>query len=258
MDATQVKKEKRISKSSSVCLLITGCISPNINVPFLSLTDAEERKRQYVDSISFFLNHSSCQKIIYCDSSNYEPIKELTELAKKNKKDFEWLCFQGDTDSAVQYGKGYAEGELIRFALEKSEMLKNCRAFIKITGRLKLLNIRTIFLLAHGKHSYFEIHEDYADTRCYIVQKEDYCRYFLNAYQAVNDSEGRYLEHIAKDIIVQNPLVFYPIPFSPYIVGQSGTVGTWYDSSIRHHIKENRIRLKYAVKWELKHFLKIK
>ena len=51
-------------------LVITGCISPQSDVPFLAVKDPNNRRQQYLDSIKFYIKHSYAKNIVYCDNSN--------------------------------------------------------------------------------------------------------------------------------------------------------------------------------------------
>ena len=61
-------------------------------------------------------------------------------LAKQNNITLEVISFMGDIRQ-MKKGKGYGEGEIIRYTV-CSLLMKECKYFIKSTGRLKIKNIR--------------------------------------------------------------------------------------------------------------------
>lgn len=59
----------------------------------------------------------------------------LKELADEHGKDFEFLNAPESPKAALR-GKGYGEGEIIRYALGNSRLLGEANCFYKITGKL--------------------------------------------------------------------------------------------------------------------------
>lgn len=241
---------------NDVCILLTGCIHPALNVMKLSLKSPEERTSQTLKSIDFFIRHSKIKKIVYCDSSLSEKNDKLNELACKYNKEFEWVSFQGDTTKTAVKGKGYGEGETIEYAISNSQLIKKSKVIIKVTGRLYVKNINSILLLLDNRYSYLDYHNKYVDTRCYIVQKSDYINFLLHAHQSVNDNQRRYIENVFYDIAKTYDGVFHPFPVACNIIGMSGSTGESYgDSSIKHLLKSVKIFLR-AVVWHIKRYRK--
>ena len=110
------KKKPYEFVNEDVVLLITGCICPNQNQRFLVLKDAEERLKQYLDSIRFYIESSPFTKIVFCDNSAYscDSVQELMDVAQKRNKTLEWLSFQGNHEKITEQGKGYGEGKGVR------------------------------------------------------------------------------------------------------------------------------------------------
>lgn len=184
--------------SDEVVLIITGCICPNKNQRFLVLKDEDERLQQYVSSIRFYITESPFTKIVFCENSNYpyQQIGELVELAQLHGKAFEWLAFQGDQEQIRAQGKGYGEGEIIRYALIHSELAVKARSFAKVTGRLTISNIDKVIRRMKPKMNYFnrDIYRGHGkDTRFYLCDIVFYKEKLMDAYLETCELPGREL-----------------------------------------------------------------
>ena len=115
-------------------LIITGCIQPNPNIPYLILKDSTVRLRQYINCIEFYILNSCFDIIIFGENSAYfYNDKILKEMAFSKRKEFEWLSFLGDQDMVLKRGKGYGEGEIIKYVLlTQTSHLNKCLCTLKI------------------------------------------------------------------------------------------------------------------------------
>ena len=226
----------KISKNN-VCLLITGCISPNQSQSNIYLIDIKEREHQYVDSIKFYICNTEIEKIVFCENSNFSSsfMEELDSFAKNNGKVFEWLSFKGDEIKVQQKGKGYGEGEILKYALRNSKVLNSVEYFFKVTGRLKVINFNSIFnkLSTHTYFNYDIYRSNAFDTRFYFVEKSFYLKYLEDLYLYVRED---------KDDIVALEDIFYEklsnqkircLPYFPKIEGLSGGNGTDYSKTLQ-------------------------
>ena len=176
--------------SEDFCLLITGCINPTSNQKYLILTDPEERLRQYVDSILYYFEASPFSKIVFCENSNYKTDKrsELLSIAQRYNIRFEWISFEGDKNLVEKYQKGAGEDEIIDHALADSKILKDTKSFVKVTGRLKLLNIGKLLKdVSLGKNYFlrdvYRPHMHGVDTRFYVCDISYYNSKLRNCYK---------------------------------------------------------------------------
>src|SRR6186997_1781490 len=134
-------------------LVITSTVY--VSAPYTVLVDPEERKKQYHDSIQFFIKESPLTKIIVCDNSGYRYSKTINDLAKSHNKEIELLSFHGNTELVANYGKGYGEGEIMQFIFSNSILIREVEGFLKVTGRLKLLNVTKLLSKCNHWENYF-------------------------------------------------------------------------------------------------------
>lgn len=220
-------------------LLISGAIDiRKYNVPFTRIVNLEERLAQYIHSIQFAIdNYSSITKIIFCENTNYDyDFTLLTERALSKGKHFEYLTFQGDYDQIQKLGKGYGEGEIIKYALDFSRLLRTESSFYKLTGRIVVKNmdevVKTTTYISAFIFKQKDITNkpfDYIETYFYKAETEFYIEYLLNSYKYCNDFYTQYLEHVFYKSLCSLPLRCFKI--QPILSGKLGTSGELYDQS---------------------------
>lgn len=115
-------------------LLLTGCVVPNC-VDNLCVRDAEIRKGMYIDSIKWYLSNTPYD-IVFCENSG-------TDLSSYLPKDdrLEFLTFTAPDNSSEAQSRSSRELAIIKYAYENSAKIAPGNLFVKITGRLKYLNI---------------------------------------------------------------------------------------------------------------------
>ena len=228
-------------------LLLTGAIDiKGLKVPSTTIVDANERLSQYLSSIEYAITHyKSISQIVFCENTNFAcDYSLLAEKAIKNGKNLEILSFKGDYTKIQQKGKGYGEGEIIKYALKKSEILMRCEVFFKLTGRLIIKNMDKIVATTPSESSFiyhpktiYKIPKDHIETFFYKVNKNLYLKYLINAYEGVDESRFHYLEHVFYEQLSFLELQSFKI--APQITGFSGTSGDPYESGTKETIFEN-------------------
>lgn len=232
------------------CLILTGCIKPNKDVPFLKLNNYNQRLKQYLESIKFFILHSCITNIVFCDNSNSEIDEQILLLAKENGKNLEWLSFKGNDEAVVKFGKGYGEGEIIEYVMNNSNIMRKCDYIIKITGRMIVKNIDFLIRTANIKKIYmypmlFYGEKCFISTKMYMMPKAMYMRFFYNAYMDVRDLKGIYLETVFADVVNINNLVIKIFIIDPDFLGYSGTSEKKIESKSFYDRAKNNIMLYY-------------
>ncbi len=215
-------------------LIITGTISPMVQDSEVVVRDCKERLKQYKDCIYFFLESGAFRKIIIGENSNYpqDELEEVFHKAKERNVELEYLTFQGDSDATRKHGKGYGEGEIMKYIFQNSKLLAGETSFMKITGRLKLDQACKLVKKCKEGRTYFNIPKpdlrDWYDTRLYVMPVKIFQAYFIDAYKRVEDSEKRYLEVVYTDVLEEHKIKVNNFPRFPRVVGVSGSTGAAY------------------------------
>ncbi|HET6995226.1 MAG TPA: hypothetical protein VFI06_09615 [Chitinophagaceae bacterium] len=209
-----------------------------VSAPYTFLTDSQERQRQYAEAISFFIRETPLVKIIVCDNSGFKYPVSLQHLAVIHKKELELLSFRGNSELVAEYGKGYGEGEIMQFVLSNSSLIRTVEGFLKVTGRLKLLNTEKLLRKCDNRENYFmpvsllrprfmmpAAARHCVDTRVYYTTREFFTNVLLNAYREVRDKNTFFLEHAYHRAIAASGIKVKCFPVAPEISGMSGSNG---------------------------------
>jgi hypothetical protein len=228
-------------------LLLTGAIDiGGLNIPSTTIVDINERLLQYINCIDYAITHyKSISKIVFCENTNFTyDYSSQKELAYNNGKKIEIISFKGDYDSIIQKGKGFGEGEIIKYALNNSEIIRQCDGFYKLTGRLIVKNMDKIVSTTPLKSSFiyypktiYKIPVDHIETYFYKVDKNLYIKYLANAHQEVDEPKFRYLEHVFHKRL--STLWLRSFKTCPLISGLSGTSGNSYEYGTKNMLLEN-------------------
>ncbi|MBD5464194.1 MAG: hypothetical protein HDR24_14270 [Lachnospiraceae bacterium] len=214
--------------------IITGTIKPPFQMSQLILRDEKERLRQYEESLCSIIDSKAFSRIVFCENSSYgtEKLLHLVDAAERKDIILELLSFQGNIEKACIHGKGYGEGEIMDYVFSHSEIASKEPYFVKITGRLKVDNIKDITAHLNQEKTYFNIpnrtRRDLYDTRIYGMPARQFKKLFLDAYEQVMDEQGIFLERVYTQVIQENRIKVTNFPRYPRIVGVSGSGGSVY------------------------------
>jgi hypothetical protein len=210
-------------------VLITSSVG--VVAPFTKLTDPSERVAYTLDAIGHWLSVSPQPKLVLCDGSNFD-FRPVVARAFPGAG-IECLRFANNTERVRSCGKGYGEGEIVRYALLNSTVLARSRFFAKCTGKFWVDNFAEC---AGDWNGTFRCTGNFAgvespealelvsiNTDFYIVDRAWYVTHFASAYLDVRDREGRYLEHCFRDAVLQANMrdIFFRV--YPLVFGVSGS-----------------------------------
>lgn len=172
------------------CILLTATIRP-INVPDLKRTDRQQRENDYIEAVKYYLQFNF--PIVFCENSNTKS-KEILKILNNVKIKFEYLTFESLKSTE---GKGKGEAEILSYAFENSEIIKNCINIIKITGRYKIKNFSKQINNIHNDYIYVNLINDlsFSDSRFFIINKVFYNNYFSMSLEKINEKEKIFMEH---------------------------------------------------------------
>ena len=222
-------------------LLITGAIDISaFQVPYTKLTNTTLRLQQYLESIEYAIEHYNLiNHIVFCENTGYTyDYSGLQEKAKLKNKTLEIIVFVGDYQVIQAKGKGYGEGEIIQYALDKSEALQMSDFFYKLTGRILVRNMDQVMDSSKSENTFiFLSHMEALSkkgrvrTLFYKVNTSFYRQVLIDAYKDVDDIKKHYLEHT---FFIR--MANIPIPSFgkyPYFIGIQASTEKRYLSRIK-------------------------
>lgn len=192
-----------------LAILLTATVKVQVNTGAFT---TEQRAEMYASTLQYYVTKIGGEKkrypIIFCENSDYD----LTELKKEFEKnlDIEWIQIR--PDSGVPFmpekGKGYNEYLMIKEAVSRSEKLRDCTHFMKITGRYAMLNIismiKEVERRAEDKFFMGDIKDTkvydmigrkntdsghWGDSRYWVANVEYYKEKLLDCYKEIDDSQ---------------------------------------------------------------------
>ncbi|MCP9885090.1 hypothetical protein KBY97_08120 [Synechococcus sp. ATX 2A4] len=212
---------------ASEVVIITSAICPAPNVFMLALSDPRARLIQVFACLYQWILGAKARRIVICDGTvDASLFSPFSELAKDHGVELEVLTFSSSQNLVSRLGKGYGEGEILRYVMLNSRLLHNANCFFKITGRLYIRNFREICRAHSATPVIFnrKPRPGVADTRFFKCSVDYFRRSLMDAFEKVNDRKGIFLEHLYCSILeADNVLV--PFSIQPEIVGRSGTTG---------------------------------
>jgi hypothetical protein len=231
--------------STSIPLLITSCINPSDST--VQLKDPQARLAHTLEALEQWFAIDPDMSIILCDGSNFDFGPAITKSFPSKK--IEFLRFQNSSSSVQRLGKGFGEGEIVKHALTHSQILRKSTAFAKCTGKLWVGNFREcldqwngIFI---GDAFFSNIFNtlntkiQYIDTRFYIVDKNFYLLYLVDAYIFTSFEENNSLENIFLKKLMSLNMKSFIFSINPIIQGMGGGSGTYYKNNLKRKIKNN-------------------
>jgi hypothetical protein len=182
----------------------------------LSVSDTQEREKQYLDTLSFYLEKGWSREIVFIENSGHN-LSGFYELAHKYPEVITEIISCSLNDFPRELGKSYGEMCMLDYAFEHSKLIADSDGFIKVTGRFRILNLDKLINEAEQRQPWVlfcdtKDHPVYdwlrngwnghaADTRFFIVQKDFYQKHFYGKYKQLNDSTGKLIESLFFQVI---------------------------------------------------------
>lgn len=225
-------------------ILLTSCVI--VSDHSVSLKDENSRIRLTIESIEKWLGISSDLRLVICDGSNFDFSRIVLE--KFPEANIECLFFENNKELVGLHGKGYGEGEIVKYALLNSVYLKESDFFAKCTAKLWVENFFECLKCWNGTFlckgyfanvfSFKKTVFEYVDTRFYLVNRSFYLENLESTYLNVGGAQGLSLEHCFRDVILKKNYkkIMFDVP--PVICGVGGGTGTYYKNNLKRRIKE--------------------
>lgn len=215
-------------------ILLTACVNPG-GMPFTLLTDTSERLRQYRDALNFYLRETT-MPIVFCENTLCDISDDYKQYIETGR--LEYITFDGNNFDKSR-GKGYGEAIIMEEAFRKSAIIQPSDIIVKITGRLKVLNINLLIkdnsrLFANTIQT-LNPSNDFVDSRVFISPLSFLQDSFLPQKHLINDNDNSFFEHVLfKSFMQRKCFMFVPFLHIPEILGMSGSNGTEYKPDHRN------------------------
>ncbi len=216
---------------NNVIILLTACVNPD-NMIFTALQDPLDRLNQYISALKYYLENTDL-KIVLVENTNIDFSSMFNNEIEQGRLEF--YTFQGNNYEKNK-GKGYGEAMILKYALKYSRFLKKCDYLIKITGRLKLMNINQVIrqVKSYNGNDPMILCDcnrkiTMSKSRVFVSPPDFYEKSFLKYAVNINDSNNYEFENALGDAIIDyvrngfGKLLLFKFPL--FIDGMSGTDG---------------------------------
>jgi len=234
-----------ILNSKDIPILLTSSIVAHDQS--VVLKSSEARLGLVIKSIEQWLKVDPQQRLVLCDGSNFD-ISKIVGIKFPGAR-IESLTFENDKNLVMLYGRGYGEGEIVRYALKNSRFIAQSGCFAKCTSKLWVKNFKSCVSSWTGEALFKGVFQDelnpftstkfiYIDTRFYVVNVPFYEQFFLDAHKRINKKQGIGLENCFHQIFIEQGFSEYLFSTTPIIYGVSGGGGEHYSNPLHRRVKE--------------------
>jgi len=233
-------------------VFMTGCIDPK-GMGLTVLSDKEERKRQYLDAIRFYLSAAGVP-ILFVENSGSDVSGDFEREIAAGR--LEVVTFSGN-DYEKPKGKGYGEMLIVEEALRASKLFSEADFVFKVSGRYKVLNVRSYVDYVDAGEGSWDMMVNLqpglalADSRFFGAKPFFYRDFFVKYRESIDDRKFVYFEtvlaHAVHESIVQG-YRYSGLHHYPRHSAQSGTSGDKYnDDWSRWVLKDALLKLQYRM-----------
>jgi hypothetical protein len=217
-----------------VTVLITTANKPPAGMPLLQMTDPVTRTIAAKAALYFWIAQG-VEQIVLADATetNLLSAQEEEEIDKTETR-VEQISYKQPSAEVIRKGKGYAEGKLIEYAINNSELLAREEYFFKCTGKVYVRNFPKIVegIRANRLSSLFwkylgdgAAEHAWADCRFYYTSKNFARNCLIPAYLASDDREAA-CEYYVQEALSRNMRVGRVT--RPFLTGYCGGSGEPY------------------------------
>lgn len=193
--------------------LVTGTIIPHPQAHG-KIQDPDERQKQYFATLKWMaMADTGVGTVIFCENSaaSLSPFQQLLELYGNHGRRL--IIRKVPPPSGASFkGKGWGEGEILRWALSNIPEISSSGSFVKLTGRHRVLNLKRMlsiinreissnnpFKFVCQRYSPFNMISHrvgpYITTEVFWSDWQFYHDHILDAHETVDDQDGFYIEH---------------------------------------------------------------
>jgi len=194
---------------------------------YTKLQNSDHRKKQYIKALDWYIKNTKFN-IIFTENSNCDFSNMYKKYIEENR--LEYLTYNGN-DYDKSLGKGFGEANIIKYAINNSKLICDDDCIIKITGRVKVLNISKLININAKEIQCNRNNNKYIESTIFSFPIQFFKKYFIKNINLINDSKSFYFEHaLYKSVNEQNEFKKSEFKMNPKIDGFRGTTGRKYSN----------------------------
>lgn len=241
-------------------VVLTATITP-LSGAQVARTNPDERRRDYINAFRFWIHNrdSRLSRILFIENSGANLLEFHKEAESARDKDIEFISAPPILlPRGLHYG--YAEMQMLDYALSRSRHRSATTHMIKATGRLQFPDISA---LIDQLPSEFDIAVDtcqalpfglrpepFVPTQLFLASHKFYGASLQDSYHDLRPDYPFYIEHLIYERLknmIDNPLIISRWPISVEPLGVAGYSGKRYDRLSRRALTTLRAALRKPV-----------
>lgn len=209
-------------------------------------SNPEVRKLDYLRGLNSWLNRDLKADVAFCENSGAD-LSEFRGAAQAAgmSNSVRFLSFAGNS-GAEQFGKGYGEIEMLKYAFETLPDLSQYRYIVKVSGRYVYRNPTEIIRRISDSTAELlcDIHHclTYGDTRTVAFKPEVALQHLIPYQDELDENRGIVIEHLMARCIhraLLSGMKWAPLPCTPVCDGVSGSWDLPQVFSLRYLVKQS-------------------
>lgn len=211
-----------------ISILLTATINTNGMVDTL-VSDTLVRQTQYEDALTFYLEKTDLP-IVFAENSNTDISWKFQKWIDTGR--LEYITFDGNNFDKNK-GKGYGEALILLQAYYNSRIVHNSKYIIKITGRVKVININyianSLFLRFDNVFRCDLVDIGFFRTVVFVATPQQIKKVFEPRLSIMKNESGYIFENIiCKGILEDKNVHLIPFHKTPIIEGIFSSFGRPY------------------------------
>jgi len=222
-------------------VLVTSAVMPPEGIYRLKMTNFAPRLITTKAAVFFFAGLGA-KRICIADATGFTLLNEdEVRLLSDMDCEVEQISYSQNNNLVIQKGKGFGEGELIKFALQKSILINNSGYFFKCTGKVYCSNfpiIQSIIQENKLKHIFWrDIFHNSVDTRFFYTSIDFAKKHLIQAYENINDRENNMAEEVVTRLCQR--FLTPSRSIRPQLTGFSGSLNKPYFNPSMGYLDQN-------------------
>ncbi|MBB6132983.1 hypothetical protein HD842_001094 [Massilia aurea] len=224
-------------------ILMSATITPSKDMPGSTRMDPAIRMNDYIEALRYYegVAPEVVDRIVFLENSDTDLTPLKNALQRKSYKNVEFISVSSDYPPSR--GKGYGEFRMFDEGLLASESIKADDHIWKVTGRLKILNIKQLICSAPAD---YEVYCDLRDVpligeslggnlwmelRTFAFRRDAYDRYFRGEFSKSFVLEKKFFQTMKEELKKRNKQIIPRFRVQPIIDGYSGYSNANYRSA---------------------------
>lgn len=215
--------------------------------PLVKRSDPTQREQDYLRAFRHWLSLKCGADILFCENSSADlsAFHAAAATDASTERSVRLASFPGN-HGAQQYGKGYGEVEMLRYAFKTFPELSRYQYILKVSGRYVVRNGYDLVCRIRRMNADLicDIHWNltYGDTLAVAFKPHIALSHLIPFQEEIDDTRGVFIEHLMARCVHRTMAAggsWAPLPCTPRSDGVSGTWNAPQPDSVSRRVKQD-------------------